>query len=261
MAGGSAHPVDYVRKSLIVAALVGALLLLHRFAVPNTDFDPRGLLALGFVVLAAYIIGELSEIIKLPHITGYLLAGLALGPSAAHTLSGLMPEHLVLLPPFENGILNQDTIRQLGILDTLALPLICLTAGGALDVPSIRKAIRPISGILIGQVVTLFVAIIGLFYLMSGPISFLTMPQLASLDLTAVLALGAVVAAIAIATSDAAVIAIVVSTHARGPMTTNVLSVSVLKDLVVVVLFSAATTIATVMPPTIGPQGIGSVTQ
>lgn len=58
MAGhGSTGSIDILRKTLIVVLLIGAMLLLHRFAQPSEVFDPRGLLALGFVVLAAYTIG------------------------------------------------------------------------------------------------------------------------------------------------------------------------------------------------------------
>ena len=235
-AGG--HSVDFVRKGLIVGALFGGLLLLYRYAVPAESPDPTALLALGFVVLAAYTIGELVGVVKLPHITGYLLAGLALGPSVAHTLHGQLP------PPFDVGVLNESIIGQLELLNTLALPLICLSAGGALDIAEVRKALRPILGILTGQTIAIFVGCIGLFYLISGPLPFLRMEAIAGLPLEAIVALGAVVGSVSLATSDAATIAIVVSTRARGPLTTNALSVAVLKDILVVITFSAATTLA-----------------
>ncbi|MFT4978525.1 MAG: Kef-type K+ transport system membrane component KefB, partial [Myxococcota bacterium] len=241
------HSVDFVRKGLIVAVLFAGLMLLYRYAVPASDPDPTGLLALGFVILAAFTIGELVEVIKLPHITGYLLAGLVLGPSISHTF------HLHLPPPFDVGVLNENVIGQLGILDTLALPLICLTAGGALDIGEIRKAIRPILGILVGQTVLIFAGCIGLVVLISGMVvdlSWLSMPQLAGLSPTAIFALGAVVASVSLATSDAATIAIVVSTRARGPLTTNALSVAVLKDVLVVICFSASTAVALSALPT-----------
>ncbi|MGC6510404.1 MAG: cation:proton antiporter [Myxococcota bacterium] len=256
MAGGSGHQVDYVRKGIIVLLLLGFVVFSHQYVIYEGDHDPRGLFALGFVILASYIIGELVELIKLPHITGYLLGGLFLGPSLGETLHKVYPD-LHLIPPFDHGILNADIIQQLGLLDTLALPLICLTAGGALQPKEIWKSKFPISGLLIGQVVAMFVGIIGLFYLMSGPISALTLPQLAELSLPAVLAMGAVAASISIATSDAATIAIVVSAKARGPMTTNIVSVAVLKDVVVVIAFSASTAIATA---TLGVSSGGTLT-
>ncbi|MDG1481053.1 MAG: cation:proton antiporter [Myxococcota bacterium] len=238
MAGGGGHSVDFVRKGMIVGALFGAMFLMYRYAVPSESPDPTGLLALGFVVLAAFLIGELVEVIKLPHITGYLLAGLALGPSVAHTFHGALP------PPFDVGILNENVIGQLGILNDLALPLICLTAGGALDVPSIRKAIKPILGLLTGQTILMFVGCIGLVYLISGPLPFLKMDALADLPMSGILAIGAVVGSISLATSDAATIAIIVSTRAKGPLSTNALSVAVLKDILVVIFFSASTAFA-----------------
>ena len=132
MAGGSGHQVDYVRKGIIVLLLLGFVVFSHQYVIYEGDHDPRGLFALGFVILASYIIGELVELIKLPHITGYLLGGLFLGPSLGETLHKVFPD-LHLIPPFDHGILNADIIQQLGLLDTLALPLICLTAGGALQ--------------------------------------------------------------------------------------------------------------------------------
>ena len=46
--------------------------------------DPTAMLALGFVVLACFTIGALVDVIKLPHITGYLVAGILFGPSIGH---------------------------------------------------------------------------------------------------------------------------------------------------------------------------------
>ena len=234
--------VDYVRKFFVLFCLFGALLGLYQIA-PNSH-NGVGLLALGFVILSAFLIGQVVEIIKLPHITGYLLAGVFLGPSLGETLHKIDPS-IHLLPPFDHGILNLTIIENLALLDTLALPLICITAGGALQPEEIKKAFRPIMGILTGQVITMFIGMMGLFYLMSGPISALALPAIQGLSLPAILGLGAVVAAVSIATSDAATIAIVVGTKAKGPMTTNVVSVAVLKDIVVVVAFAATTVIAT----------------
>jgi Kef-type K+ transport system membrane component KefB len=256
MAGHGGKPTDFVRKGLIVVLLFVGVLLLYHYAA-GTGQGTGSLLALGFVILSAYLIGELVEVVRLPHITGYLLAGLFLGPSLGETLHHVWPE-LQLLPPFDKGILNADVISQLTLLDTLALPLICLSAGGALRPKEIRKAILPIAGILGGQIIAMFVGVVGLFYLLSGPLPFLQMPALAALSVPSVLALGGVAAAISIATSDAATIAIVVSSKARGPMTTNIISVAVLKDVVVVVAFSAMTGMAS---SSLGIEGGSSLQQ
>ena len=94
-----------------------ALYQFEQFA--QHPFDPSGMLAFGFVVLASYTIGGLVGQIRLPHITGYLIAGLVFGPSLARVLSGFG-----LPPPFDKGILNDEVIEQLSLFDTLAVALI-----------------------------------------------------------------------------------------------------------------------------------------
>ena len=119
----SNKPVDILPKAVILVVLVGAMLGLHRLMVPTGELDPRALLALGFVILAAYTVGQLAEVIKLPHITGYLLAGLVLGSSAAHLVHEVLPSY-PLPPPFDHGVLSEEVIDQLLLLDDLALALI-----------------------------------------------------------------------------------------------------------------------------------------
>jgi len=237
-----AHSVDVLRKGIIVVALLGGVVLLHRYAAP-TGADPRGLMALGFVILAAYTIGELAEVLKLPHITGYLLAGLLLGPSAAHELSHAFPG--ALPPPFDEGILSVRVIDQLSLLDTLALPLIALTAGGELHLDELKKGLKPILGVLAGQAVTLVLAFMGFALLVGGLLPGVGLPEMSALSMSQQLTVGMVLGALGLATSAAATIAIILGAGAKGPMTRTVLSVVVLKDVAVVVLFAAATAAAT----------------
>lgn len=237
------EPRDILVKSVIVAALVGAILVLHNYAVaPSDQFDPRGMLALGFVILAAFAIGELAEVIRLPHITGYLLAGLVLGPSAAHLLAGSLG-HGVLPAPLDEGILSQGVVDQLGLLDSLALALIALTAGGELKLEELRRGFRQILSVLAGQAITIAVGVVGFLWL-TLRITPDALPALAPLSNGAVLALGAVLASISFATSPAATIAVINSTGSKGPMTSTVLSAVVLKDVLVVIAFSAATAVS-----------------
>jgi Kef-type K+ transport system membrane component KefB len=244
--GGHSSPqgsVDILRKSALIVVLVAAMLGMHQVALPPEGFEARGLLALGFIILAAYTIGELAEVIKLPHITGYLLAGLALGPSVAHILEGLIPG---LPAPLDEGVLNQDVIDQLVLLDGLALALIALTAGGELQLKELRQGLLQITGVLAGQAVTITVGIIG-FLVAAMSLMPDMLPALAAVDTMAIVALGAVVASISFATSPAATIAVINSTGAKGPLARTTLSAVVLKDVLVVIAFSASTAVATGM--------------
>ena len=244
MAGhGASGRIDVLRKLGLIVVLSAALLGMHQIALPSAEFEARGLLALGFVILASYTIGELAEVVKLPHITGYLLAGLAMGPSVAHIMSDQVA---VLPPPLGEGILNTEVIDQLVLLDSLALALIALTAGGELQLKELRNGIVQIVGVLAGQAVTVSIGTVG-FLVAAVSLAPGLLPPLAEVSPAAVAALGAVVASIAFATSPAATIAVINSTGAKGPMARTVLSAVVLKDVLVVIAFSACTAVATGM--------------
>ena len=226
------------RQALIVALLVGALILLHRFAVPTGGLDPTGMLALGFVILASYTVGKLVDVVKLPHITGYLLAGMLLGPSVAHILTSNLP--IEIWAPFDRGVLNEDVIGQLSVLDTLAIALIAMTAGGELRIDGLRRGIGAISGVLIGQLVAIALLIPAFIYAVSGVFPNIVLPGLGAVPVGAAIALGTVVAAISFATSPAATVAVITDTGAEGPFSRTVLSTVVLKDVLVVIAFSLA---------------------
>ncbi|NCG22002.1 MAG: hypothetical protein GWP91_23550, partial [Rhodobacterales bacterium] len=240
---GGHNRVDVLRKTGIVAVLVAALLLLHAFGNHTAEVPPTAL-ALGFVILAAFAVGELVEVVGLPHITGYLLAGLVLGPSTAHILHDAFPS-IHLPPPFDLGVLNEEVKSQLLILDDLALALIALTAGGELKVESLQKGIKQILGVLGVQVLAVAGFVMAFVVLISGVVPMIALPQLEGVSLGGALALGAVLGSIALATSPAATIAVINGTGAKGQTTDTILSIVVLKDVIVVVCFSAATAVAT----------------
>lgn len=264
MAGhGPQKPIDLLQKLAIVGVLFAGVVLMYRYAPPTDAPVDTVLLAVGFVVLASYTIGEIAQVFKLPHITGYLVTGVLLGFSLAETLERLPSVAPWLVAPFDTGLLTFGLVGdggELQPLNTLALALICLTAGGELKLEALRKGLRRILTLLGSQTVTIFGGVIGLVLLMSGRIPFLpTLPGLAGHDLPTTLALGAVLASVSLATAPAATIAIINSSRAKGPMTDDVLPVVVLKDVVVVLAFSAASVIALgLMPETAGGASFAS---
>src|SRR5437879_6898234 len=61
-------------------ALALMMALFHRVAAGG-PLEARATLALGFLLLAAYLGGELAGRVRLPHLTGYLIVGFAVGPA------------------------------------------------------------------------------------------------------------------------------------------------------------------------------------
>jgi len=224
------------RQITVIVLLLFGMVALYQFEQFAQDgFDPSGMLAFGFVVLASYTIGGLVAQIRLPHITGYLIAGLVFGPSLANALTGLD-----LPAPFDKGILNEEVIEQLSLFDTLAVALIALTAGGELKLEGLKKGFRAISSILAAQIVSVGVLVTAFFWLISGAVPYIGLPGVEGLPMVTALAVGAMVASVSLATSPAATIAVIMESRAAGLMTRNVLSVVVLKDVVVVVAFAIA---------------------
>ena len=224
------------RQITVIILLLFGMVALYQFEqFAKHGFDPSGMLAFGFVVLASYTIGGLVAQIRLPHITGYLIAGLVFGPSLANALTTFG-----LPAPFDEGILNDEVIEQLSLFDTLAVALIALTAGGELKLEGLKKGMRAISSILAAQIVSVGVLVTAFFWLISGAVPYIGFPGVQGLPMAAALAVGAMVASVSLATSPAATIAVIMESRAAGAMTRNVLSVVVLKDVIVVVAFAIA---------------------
>ncbi len=241
MSGHGGSKGGGIRKMVIVLLLVGGVMLLHRFSARPDELDPSAMLALGFVILASYAFGQLVEQIALPHITGYLVAGMLLGPSFASILTG---QGVALPPPFDEGVLSESVQTQLQPLNTLAVALIALTAGGELKIDSLRKGLATILGVLGGQLVAIIGLCIAFVVGLSGVVPGITIPGLGDVDLNSALWLGAILGSISIATSPAATIAVINDVRARGPLTSSLLATVVLKDVIVVILFSVVSTFA-----------------
>ncbi len=231
-----------LRQTTILVILVFVMMGLHRFDSPMLPghVDPTAMLALGFVILASYTVGSLVGIFKMPHITGYLIAGLIFGPSLADKLFEVFPS---ILPPFDQGVLDEHVIDQLDILDMLAMALIALTAGGELKLRELREGSLGIAGILSGQFIAMALLVGGAFFAVSGAIPALTIDEFAMAP-GAALAVGGMLAAISYATSPAATIAVITETRSAGPMTRTILSTVVLKDVIVVVTFGICSALA-----------------
>lgn len=261
--GGNA-PIDILKKGAIVTLLVIGLIVLNVVG-KDQGIDPTPMLVLGFVVLASYTFGELVGVVKLPHITGYLLAGVLLGPSAAEYLTYFLTPYDLMVPaPFgmlgehDGNLLSHHVQDTLNPFNALAIALITMTAGGELKWEEVRKSLGTILGVLGGQVALIVPIMVTFVIVISGQLSwvpgigpYLAMPfkvgqgiAMGQLDLWGVLLVGGMVATVSLATSPAATIAVINGTQSKGPMTGAVLSAVVMKDVVVVLGFTVLAAIA-----------------
>ena len=134
------------------------------------------------------------------------------------------------------------------------MALIAITAGGELKIEGLKRGFAKIMGILSGQTIMIFIMVPLFFVCISGAVPGLGLDAFSDFGLAGSIAVGAVLAAISLATSPAATIAIINETNAKGEVTETTLATVVLKDVVVVILFSITAAISVSL---LGADGAG----
>jgi len=197
-------------------ASVGSLIWLLR-AVPGpgwVDRDASALLALGMIMIGGELVGDLAQGYRLPRITGYLVLGMALGPSVA-------------------GLITGGDLESLVVFEELALGLIALTAGGELRLEALREGWKLLGAIIFSHATGIVLASSALFWLVLE-----RLPFLGALTPAQRLAAVALLGILMVANSPATTIAIITETRSRGALVDTVLGVTVVKDLTILLLFT-----------------------
>lgn len=171
-------------------------------------------LALGFILIFAFLLGKKINRFSLPQITGFILAG-------------------VLCGPYIFKFLSIEDVRELQLLDGLALSLIALTAGGEMRITELRRRAKAISSILLFQTVIIIAGFVIIGFL-SRPF----FPFFSGKTLAQGFAVSLLLGTLATATSPSTTIAVITETNSRGKYTDLILSTAVVKDFLVIVIFA-----------------------
>ncbi len=180
------------------------------------------LLSIATALFAALMMTRLLGRFKLPDVTAYLIAGVAVGPFCLGRLgvNGL-------------GFVSSESVEALSLFPSLALGFIAFSIGSEFSISALRKIGRKATIIGIFQAVftTLAVdlALIGLHFLIPDVLS-----------LPAAITLGAIAAA----TAPAATLMVVRQYKAKGELTSLLLAIVALDDAVGLVLFAISFGIA-----------------
>lgn len=158
--------------------------------------------------------------LRLPLISGFLLAGILAGP-------------------YLLGFLDEEAVRGLGFFNQIALAFIALSAGAEVHLEEFRERLRSIRFMTLGLVVVTFALTLVAFLLLADVIPFMEGMEPASHLAVALLA-----GSILVARSPSSAIAIVNELRARGPLTHTVLGVTLIMDVVVILLFSISSSAA-----------------
>jgi Trk K+ transport system NAD-binding subunit/Kef-type K+ transport system membrane component KefB len=170
--------------------------------------------------MAAKDIGNIFTKLHLPLITGFLFAGILVGPD------GL-------------GLISKVQVSSLRFIDEISLAVIALAAGSELYIKELRSRLKSIS--YVATTVTIFTFLFCTFvvYLMTDHISFTKLlPEAAKISIALL------TGAISVARSPSSAIAIVNELRAKGPFTKKILGVTIITDVAVIVIFAITSSAA-----------------
>lgn len=172
------------------------------------------LLYLAVAMAGGLALSRVMKLVNLPNVTGYLIAGILIGPYVAN-------------------IINKESIESLKIITTIALGFIAFSIGGEFKLTYLKKLGKSIVIITIVQALATVVIVIAAMLLIPGE---------TSVRIPRALLLGA----IASATAPAATLLVVRQYKARGPVTDTLLPVTAFDDAVGLMIFSICFALAEV---------------
>jgi Kef-type K+ transport system membrane component KefB len=214
------------RFGILVLLLVGVHLVLP---LGSEGQGSQALLSFGFLILAAYTVGEVAAGVGLPKIVGYLLSG-------------------VLFGPYLLGTVTAAGAARLTPVSELAVAIIAFLAGAELRWHEVRKRGVVFGKIMTAELLLAFVAITAFLYAVRPWI-----PVAADLPAPEMLMFAMLFASVAIVHSPAVTMALLTETGARGPVARTTLGVVLLADVAVVLLFSLVLAVSRVIAPSADP--------
>lgn len=175
----------------------------------NTSTITQVIVSVSLIMSVGFLMTRLTKLVKLPNVTGYILAGILIGPYC-----------LNLIP--------QNIISGMGFISDIALAFIAFSVGEFFKFDCLKK-----SGLKI-IVLTIFEA------LMASIVVFIVMYFVLGLSLP----FSIVLAALASATAPASTIMTIRQTKAKGEFVDTLLQVVALDDVVSLIAYSVAISVA-----------------
>jgi Kef-type K+ transport system membrane component KefB len=216
--GGTGAIARLVQVSAL--GIISLFLYFATRAVPESAGGLGTIAAVGYMLIAGTLTSELVSIVKLPHLTGYLLAGIVAGPHVA-------------------ALIDERSVGDLAHVNALALSLIALEGGAHLRLDTLRRGVKSLAWATLFQSLLVIICMTGVFVALRRYIPFAQ-----SLSVSALLGVGLLWGTLSITRSPSATLGILAETRASGPVMTGTLSFVMTSDVVVVILLAAAMVVA-----------------
>jgi len=168
---------------------------------------------LSLILLAGLFLARVVNIFKLPNVTGYILAGMLIGPSFL-------------------GIIPREAVSSFNIISEVALGFIAYSIGGELNIKHLRRMGSSVLVITLTESLgAVLVVIAAMALIFRQPLTF-----------------SFIIGSIAAATAPAATIMVIRQYNAKGPLVDTLFPVVALDDAVAIMVFGIAVGISHSLP-------------
>jgi len=217
--GQNGHPwLLHVARLFALAVVLGLLFVASRFT-PSSQDAFSVIAGVGLLLLAGMLMSDLLEVIGLPHLTGYIIAGILTGPHVLH-------------------FVDHATVETLQPVNTLALALIALAGGAELKLDLLKQGLKGLAWATLLHGTIGVVAMTGVFLTVAHYLPFTR--ELTSSGLIAVAILWGVLST---CRSPSATLGILAQLRPAGPLSRFALAFVMASDVVIVVMMTLALTL------------------
>lgn len=209
---------------------LAALLLLmfglqsFEFEIARRGFNPKSIAATGFIVLAAFTLGEFLKQFGAPALLGYIVAGILFGPNLAD-----------LLPRVPEAVLSTAVLDELVLINILTIGVIGTLGGGELKIADLKDNWTTIA-VVIAFIFIFVVPATAVAVLLAAEFAPTIVPFLADVSMESRVAAALLFAVFGVAMSPTATLAILQETRASGKFTSLVLGIVIVGELELVLL-------------------------
>ncbi len=220
MSAGAKHGKTWLGRAvdLLSLGILFGIMWGATYVAPGYAGEAAVLGALGFLLLAGTLLSELVEVFGMPHLTGYLFAGIIAGPHVLH-------------------LVDHASVKRLEPVNTLAIALIALAGGAELRLDQLKQGLRSLFTAL-GLQTILGIVGVGVIFALARP------AFAAGLPFTGLVGVSLLWGVLAITRSPSALLGVLSQTRANGPLARFSLGFVMASDVVVVIMLAAAITIA-----------------
>jgi len=173
-----------------------------------------------WILFATDYFSKLFQKIKLPLITGFIVTGVIAGPYLLNLIPKVAINHILFINDY-------------------SLAYIAFAAGSELYIKDLRNRLKSIASNTFGQLIVTFVLSAIVVYALASAIPFMD-----EMTNKGKLAVSLLMSAIFVARSPSSAIAIIHELRAKGPFTQTVMGVTVIKDVLVIILFAFCVSIS-----------------